>query len=1014
MKRATGIRLALALQFALLLSLLLGPPLALAQQAALQVQVREAAGGAPVAGAAVTVDNDAIGFRRALVTDANGGVVLNGLSTAGAYRASVAAAAGRAGLASAPVTLRSDYTQTITLNLPAAALETVTVSAARAVSSLNTVDAQVSATLGPAELAALPVEGRDLLQALVRLPNVVPSTGFFPEAPGISINGANGLFVNYLIDGLDNNENFLGGPKFPVPLGAAREISVLANSFSVEFGRSAYGVVNVTSRGASNEFEAEAWTQFRPGRPPDSGSPYPRRDLSGNPVGDSFERTQYGGSLGLPLVTDRTFLHLNAEYTRDTNDNLLDAPALGVVGNVTGNNTFALASARLDHRLNDDWRTTFRVNHGRVTIERPGGSLGGGNVTFPSAGSDQDRVSTLLAASAAYSGAAIDYEASLLLSAFDWDYGKTRAAGPQVTVRDVSGLPVAVVGHPGFAFDERERTLQLQQKLRFSRGDHRVLIGGDVLTADFGLRGGGNPDGNYVVDVTPAQLTALRGFGTAVTARDVLALNPAVASYGVELRPSSFGRTQTLGALYVEDRWSARPDLTVSLGLRWDYDSLTGEGSGKDDLDNFSPRLSVNYQPDARTVIRAGAGLFVDKLTYAVVSDALQRNTTAAPLQGQLRQLIAAGLLPADTRLDRVTFDGNLTVNPPCATVAQCPTAAALQGLRATTPINEVRILNPDGYESPTSTQLSLGLQRELAPDWVASADLLYNRTRHLVRLRDLNAPASFVPNAAALTPANIATLRALPDNAARLALARTLGLVRTETDADATRPVALVPGGARQITVSETEGQARYEALNLQLVKARGGDLYGFRLSYTLSRLVNDTDDINFRASNANEFALDEGPSANDRRHVISAVGYFYLVRGLTLTLAGLFQSGQPVNLVPDAALFGTRDLNGDGASFGENFVGNSDRYPGVSRNAARLPWSTTLDLGARYALPVGRGTLEASLDVFNLLDANNESGFANAATTSNQIQFGGGADFVQRNAAPPRQFQFGLMWKM
>ena len=53
---------------------------------------------------------------------------------------------------------------------------------------------------------------------------------------------------------------------------------------------------------ASNEFEAEAYALFRPGRPPDSGSPYPRRDLSGNPVGDSFSRAQYGGSLGLPLV----------------------------------------------------------------------------------------------------------------------------------------------------------------------------------------------------------------------------------------------------------------------------------------------------------------------------------------------------------------------------------------------------------------------------------------------------------------------------------------------------------------------------------------------------------------------------------------------------------------------------------------------------------------------------------------------------------------------------------------
>jgi hypothetical protein len=145
----------------------------------------------------------------------------------------------------------------------------------------------------------------------------------------------------------------------------------------------------------------------------------------------------------------------------------------------------------------------------------------------------------------------------------------------------------------------------------------------------------------------------------------------------------------------------------------------------------------------------------------------------------------------------------------------------------------------------------------------------------------------------------------------------------------------------------------------------------------------------------------------------VISAVGYLYPLHGLTLSVAGLFQSGQPVNLVPDARIFGTQDLNGDGASFGENFVGNSDRYPGAARNSARLPWSASVDVGLRYAIPAFAGRLELSADVFNIFNANNRSGFANAATTSNQVQFGGGAPFVQRNAGPPRQFQFGAAWK-
>jgi hypothetical protein len=495
-----------------------------------------------------------------------------------------------------------------------------------------------------------------------------------------------------------------------------------------------------------------------------------------------------------------------------------------------------------------------------------------------------------------------------------------------------------------------------------------------------------------------------------LTAADVLALNPVVANYAVELRPQSFGTDQTLLAFYLEDEWQLSPRLTATLGLRWDYDSLTAKGAGNGDFDNVAPRLALNWRPDARSVVRFGAGIFTGKISYAVISDALQRNTTAPGFLNQLGQLQTRGIIPSGIDLRDVTFAGNLTVAPPCATVAACPTPAQVQALRDTATLGEARILSPTGYDSPWSLQLSGGYQYQATASLTLSVDAIYSRSHNLVRLRDLNAPAAFTPNAAALTPANIAQLQAAPDNAARVALAQTLGLVRSQAAADASRPVALVAGGARQITVSETAGKAEYMALILQAIKERGSDDYGFRLSYTLSRLKNDTDDINFRAANSNDFSTEYGPSANDRRHVISAVGYLYPLEGLTLTAAGLFQSGQPVNLVPDARIFGTQDLNGDGASFGENFVGNSDRYPGAARNSARLPWSATVDIGIRY-LALKR--IELSADIFNLFNANNRSGFANAATTSNQVQFGGGAPFVQRNAGPPRQFQFGIAYK-
>ena len=991
------------------------PSAAMAQQAGLQITIVRADGGAPVASAEVTLTNPDIGLTRVLTTDTNGQVRADGLTTGGRYRISVAAGSDYEAQAADGVVLRSDFVRGVTIAVGAGTSEVV-VRGRRAVTGINTVNAEISSSLPAETLKALPIEARDVVTALVRLPNVVASTGFFNEAPVVSINGANGLFTNYLIDGLDNNENFLGGLKFPVPLGFTREVTVLANSYSVAFGRTANGIINYTTPSGSNTLHGEAYTLIRPGRPIDSLSAFPRRDLSGNPVGDSFERYQGGGAISGALVRDKTFFYANFEYTRDINTNVVDAPVLGTVGNVTGTNQFYLGSFRIDHRLTDDWSLALRGNFGNVSIARPGGSLGGGNVTFPSAGSTQERQSTLVALTATYSGDVWTYEGALQYSRFRWDFGRPlRGAGPQVAIRDQTGLTIGVVGHPGFVFDDLENTWQTRHKLQRRFGAHRLSAGVDVIHSDFGLLGGGNVNGNFTVELTPAQIATLRGrnLGLGLGAADVLALNPSVINYSVELRPQSFGTSQTLYALYVEDEWQIGPKLTATLGLRWDYDTLTAQGGGGVDADNIAPRLALNYKPDARSAIRFGAGLFYGKIPYTVISDALQRNTTSAALRGQLGQLQQLGIIPAGVALAPLTFDGNLTVSPACATVAACPSAANVQALRDTALINEVRILNPTGYDSPYSLQFSAGYQYQASSTFSIAVDLIYNRSYNLLRLRDLNAPTPFTPNLANLTAANIAALRALPDNAARVALASQLGLVRTQAAADATRPVALVPGGGRQITVSETGGRSTYTALNVQLNKLRGDDIYAFRLSYTLSRLTNDTDDLNFRASNANNFAADFGASANDRRHVISAVGSLYPVKGLTLTAAGLFQSGQPINFIPDASIFGTQDLNGDGQSFGEAFVGNSDRFPGVARNTGRLPWSTQVDIGARYAINLPVGAIEFSLDVFNLFNVNNLSGFANAASTSNQVQFGGGAPFVQRNAGAPRQFQFGASWK-
>ena len=213
---------------------------------------------------------------------------------------------------------------------------------------------------------------------------------------------------------------------------------------------------------------------------------------------------------------------------------------------------------------------------------------------------------------------------------------------------------------------------------------------------------------------------------------------------------------------------------------------------------------------------------------------------------------------------------------------------------------------------------------------------------------------------------------------------------------------------------MTETEGEARYWAANFNLIKDRGDDWYSGRLSYTLSQLRNNTGDINFRPETANQYEDEWGPSVNDRTHVISAVGTAYPTDRLRVTLASLLQSGQPINWVPDASIFGTRNLNGDVQGFTTTYTGNTDRWPGAERNSGRLPWTYRFDLSAQYAWPVSGGRVVARADVFNILNTKNLSGFANNATQSNQVQVGPpGSEIVEKNAGPPRQFQFGVRYE-
>ncbi|MEP7251144.1 MAG: TonB-dependent receptor [Ginsengibacter sp.] len=960
----------------------------------------------PASGVAVKLENKDIGFSETQKTNAQGKIIFKSLSLAGSYNIHVE---DENYFADTINNLQFRNNESPSVNLVITEKKSANLQEVRVFSGsskINTLNAEVSAQLKRKELEDLPVEGRDITRSLYRLPNVTQATGFYPEAPNVSVNGANSLFNSYLIDGMDNNERFLGGQKFAIPLGFTQNVTVLTNNYSVEFGNTANGIFNITSRSGSNDFKGEVFYLTRPGPGIDGKTNFTQKDLTGNDVKSGFQRQQAGFAFGGAIKKNKTFYFINAEQTMDIKDNLLTSPQLGVNATVRGHNYFTYLSGKLDQQWNDHFHSSLRANVGIVNVERQGGGLDGG-VAFPSSASKQDRNSVLIAFQNTYTKRNFSNETNIQYSSFRWNYARpVNVNNPQVEVKAPDGSTVGVFGHPGYAFDSHENTIQVQEKLKFFLNNHTIKFGIEEIAAKHRLFGGGVPNGYYQVQLTASQLAELKSLnkGADLDYNDIPS-DVSVPYYSVELRPNNFGKTQSISTAYFEDQFSVSSRLNITYGARYDYDNLSKGGSNKGDFNNIAPRLSLNYKLSDRSSIRGGTGLFYDKVLYTIYSDALQQNTSGAGYKTEIQALIDKGILPSNTDISRVTFNGNLSASAYNVPYLNGPSAASLQDQKDNTFSFERRILNPNGFDNPYTWQSTIGYQLQLNSKLLFYTDVVYNRSYGLFRLVDLNAPSSYQ------IPANGTT-------------------ARTQDAANLTRPVPImtdatgtyglingqkVYGVARNVTTTDAGGKAEYIGLSVNLKKDKVEDKYAYFLSYTLSSLKNNTDDVNFRAADANNYANEWGPSLNDRRHVISGVFYYYPVSQLSLSLATLLQSGQPVNRIPDATVYGTTDLNGDGGSFGDAYVGNSDRQPGESRNSDRLPWSKLFDLGLQYNLKITHtGILEIRADIFNILNTQNLSGYSNNATQSNQIQIGPKSNgIVQKNAGAPRQFQFGVQYK-
>ena len=288
-------------QVILLLAFLLAATSALAQSSGARLSGRVTdESGAALPGVTVTATNDATGFNRSTVTGGDGGYLFPSLPV-GTYTV-VADLSGFAPVTVKNVVLNVASERTFNVTLRQAAVrENITVTAE---APLIATEPAVGTVVSQRELENLPLNGRQFANLGSLAPGTSLAVNTDPTKPGqltIALNGGIGRNVNYTVDGGDNMDDTIGGALQNFNLEAVQEFKIQTMQYKAEFGRSSGGVLTVVTKTGTNDFGGSVYGFFRDKSLNEKTKV--EEDLNRNKA--PYERKQYGGSLGGPIVRDR-------------------------------------------------------------------------------------------------------------------------------------------------------------------------------------------------------------------------------------------------------------------------------------------------------------------------------------------------------------------------------------------------------------------------------------------------------------------------------------------------------------------------------------------------------------------------------------------------------------------------------------------------------------------------------------------------------------------------------------
>lgn len=872
--------------------------------------------GAAVQGAKVTVTNAGTGLQRQLMTDERG-----------RYRA-ILLPVGEYNIAVEKENFKQWEQKGITLNVGDALsvdvkLEVgefenvVTITGDAPV--IETSNVQVSAVVGEEFIENLPINGRDYRDFVL----LTPSAGY-SSRNGVTLGGARGVQTNLTIDGFDSNSAFFGeqvngeiDPTFTISLESIKEFRVLTNGFSAEYGRSNGTLMTMVTKSGTNDYRGSGFFFFQ------DESFIGDQAIATNFGEDKeyieqeeFQRQQFGGSLGGPLIQDKAFFFVSADIQRrdtprqvefdisDADIAMYPDIAAQETGYTQTNDVNAFL-AKVDYQLTEDHNLSARWSYTEADQEN---GLGFFSTNAPSTQGNENMTYNV------FSGTLTSFIGANMINELRVQYAMEDMIRERVNDDD---LPQHQQAGYDFVFGSTYYLPITNDMERFQATNNF-----NILFDDHDLKVGFDYNRTKTEQVFIGYWSGRLYYGSL---EDYINGNPYRARQRVPLGGRTIDESgrwpfvgQTLAA-YVQDKWQPTDRLTIDAGLRWEgvYTDDPGSEFGNpdvpgnmelyDDTNNWGPRLGVAYDVfgDGKTVVRAAAGLFYAVTPHLLYVQHFMENGEVSVVQ-QFSDNIP---IPYDYNAVIARFAGQ-----------------NYSGL-------DIATFDPD-FEEAETWRFNAGIEREILPSTSISVDFLYANGDKNQRRWDTNL--------------NILSGQTDP---------RGEQLYSTRN-----RPNPMFGRYSETVSIGEME----YFAVT-GMIKSRCNRDLNVQASYTWSRdKDDDSNERGYSDINVTDYldpSKDFSYSDRDRTHrfvgsVVYRAPFDINVSGIVTLMSGRRYS----------AIWGT-DLNGDG-QYNDRAEPGSGGTVYSERNAYETEMYKNVDLRVSKSFVLDRFRIEGIFEVFNLFD--------------------------------------------